>query len=93
MQWPDRLAQWKTVRFVKIFVRGDRVSIPAKVTSFQTRLIRNKFLTEISDIWTGSSNQRNLDSKIAVANNLRWAKKETYPEQIGPMTSLLSMTS
>ena len=45
----------------KFFVRGDCGLIPAKELLFRPR---NALMFDgISDIWTGSSNQRNLDSK------------------------------
>ena len=61
----------------KIFVRGDRGSIPAAGGLFSRDLIRNKGLTEIQYTWTGSSNlATSTHTKKLLRNQLPQGKKE-----------------
>ena len=83
-----RLAQWKTVRFVK-FVRGDRGSIPAEdyvsdaIFSSKEKNASHKCLTE-NPTSDGFFQSRNLDSKAVAASPL--SEEERNLEK-WPMTS------
>ena len=61
----------------KIFVRGDRGSIPAAGGLFSRDLIRNKGLTEIQYTWTGSSNLATSTHEKAVAQSVTTGQKGT----------------
>ena len=79
-----RLVQWKNVRFIIDFSRGPRFD-PRRRTTFQSRFLSQKGLTEIQYV-DGFFQSRNLD-RSAVATSTLY-ERERSP-QIGPMTSYL----